>query len=85
MHTGITLCGHAPSADCDEPAPHEYTVTERVGLVTRWLTADGERMTTAEIAARLAMTELGAQRLCDRLSRVVAIYLDDSGTWRRVE
>jgi hypothetical protein len=57
---------------------------ERAALVAMWLLADGQCLTTREIANRLNMTRDGARYILKAISRKVPVYCDERGRWRRV-
>lgn len=59
------------------------TPTERSARITFLLCAVGLAMTTREIARLSHMSQSGALKMLDRISRVVPIYLDDGDIWRR--
>ena len=65
-------------------ATSDYVTTERVGVVV-WLLAAGRAMSTAEVADMTGTTRNGAWRLLSKLCRVLPLYLDDDGIWRRME
>jgi predicted DNA-binding transcriptional regulator YafY len=58
----------------------ESTPTERAAQVTYWL-ANGKRLTTADVAESLQISQRTAQRLFTSVSRVLPVYRDDSGYW----
>lgn len=51
---------------------HPETPTERVALITRRLLA-GERLEAAQVASDYGMTYTGANKLLQRLSRVLGL------------
>lgn len=57
---------------------------ERVGRVVNALMAEGEMLTTREVADMIGITWHGAYYMLTILSRELAIYRDDAGRWRRV-
>ena len=58
----------------------DYSAQEKAALIA-WHLAHGEGMTTGEVASLTGLTQSGAWRLMDRLSRVLPIYRDDGGMW----
>ena len=66
----------------DIPDP-DYTQTERYVLLAWWL-AEGERLTTEQVARRLHVQRNTAQRMFTRMSRKLPIYRDMRGRWRKV-
>lgn len=72
-----TIKGIVPMTDF-EPE----TVTERVAVVVMEL-ANGEEMTTRQVAELLGITRFGAWRIMARLCRVPALRLIQfDGKWR---
>jgi len=67
----------------DIPAP-EYTYTERIALLAWWL-AEGERLTTEQVAQRFRIRRGEAAKMFTRISRKLPIYCDDGGVWQKVE
>lgn len=62
----------------------ELTPQERAARVT-WAIAQGETMSTQQVATLAGMSERGARWLMARLSRVLPVFQDDSGLWRVCE
>ena len=64
-----------PALDCAELTPQE-----RAGLVA-WHLARGRSLRTVEVARLVGLKERGARALLGRLSRILPIRQDDSGSW----
>lgn len=62
----------------------ELIPTERVAIVV-WRLRDGESLSTAEVALAVGLTNSGAWRLLQKLSRVLPVYQTDSGLWEMVQ
>ena len=58
----------------------ELTAQERAAMVTYDIIM-GRQLTTLEIARRIGITNMGAWKLMQRVSRVVPVYQDE-GRWR---
>lgn len=56
------------------------TPTERIGLVA-YLLAQGHTTTARQLAGDLAITEHGARKMLEKLSRVLPL-INDGGVWR---
>jgi predicted DNA-binding transcriptional regulator YafY len=62
----------------------ESTPTERAAQVAYWL-ANGKRLTTADVAESLQISQRTAQRLFTAVSRVLPVYRDEGGYWMVAE
>lgn len=62
----------------------DLTAQERAGKIA-WLLAQGERLTTNEIARLTGLTRGGAWYLMMRISRVVPVVCDERGEWCKIE
>ncbi len=56
------------------------TPTERIGLAA-YLLAQGHTTTARQLAGDLAITEHGARKMLEKLSRVLPL-VNDGGVWR---
>lgn len=61
----------------------EYTAQERAAMVTLKM-ALGEEATTAEIAEQFGMTWHGADKMMNRISRVIPLMKDGS-RWKKFD
>ncbi len=68
-------CGAAHLVRLDATTP-----TERIGLVA-YLLAQGHTTTTRQLATDLGLTEHGARKMLEKLSRVLPL-VNDGGIWR---
>jgi len=59
---------------------NEMLPTERVALVTYWLTT-GNRMSIAVVSQRLSITDRGARLMLTKISHVLPLHVDDDGVW----
>ncbi len=70
----------------DGDSDSELLPIERAALVTMWLVADWQRLTTRDVATRLHMSMDGARYMLLSVSRVIPIYQDGNhGKWQRVK
>ena len=58
------------------------TPQERVGALV-WRLATGQKMTTRQVADLLSLKKRRARSLMLELSRVLPIFRDDDGFWKR--
>ena len=47
--------------------------------------AEGHALTTSQVADLVGLTYDGARKLLQVVTRVIPIYQDDSGLWRRLD
>jgi hypothetical protein len=65
-------------------AARDMDGVDRAVTVAWWL-ADGCRMTTVQVAARLGVHRATAYRMMLRISRVLPLALDTCGRWYRTD
>lgn len=63
---------------------NEMLPTERVALVTYWLTTDN-RISIAVVSRRLSITDRGARLMLTKISHVLPLHVDDDGFWSIIE
>lgn len=61
----------------------EMVTTERVALVV-WQIANGNSLSTADVAKMLCITHSGAWRLLAKLCRVLPVSMTD-GVWHKMQ
>lgn len=61
----------------------ELTAQERAAKVT-WELAEGNGMTTAQVAEMTGLSTMGAWHLMQRVCRVAPVTQDEGGEWRRL-
>jgi hypothetical protein len=62
----------------------DMTSQERAAVIAWWL-ADGEALSTLDIAERLALSRQGAWTLVTMLSRKLPIWCNGDGKWKRCD
>ena len=62
----------------------EYTPQEKAASVV-WRLAQGQPITTRQVADEFSITIQGAYRLMNTVSRVIPICVVSTGTWRRFD
>ena len=61
----------------------ELTVTERAAFIG-WRLMTGDAWTTREVAALMEVSYQGADQLLQRASRIIPIYRNEAGKWKRL-
>jgi len=61
-----------------------YTAQERAAVAI-WQLAEGEILWTDELAEITGMSQDGVRMMLNRLSRVVPIYQQDDGRWKKMQ
>lgn len=61
------------------------TITEKAALVGWEILGLGKTYSTRDVAARFEVHHRTAYGMLARISRVLPIYQDETGHWRRVE
>ena len=62
---------------------NEYTQTERYALLSWWL-ADGDKLTSEQIARRFGVRRNVARMMFATISRKLPIFRDERGRWQKV-